>query len=195
MKVLLASNNKNKLREIKAILGDFFDIVSLEEAGVVSDPEENGKTFEDNARIKALAGMRASNMPCIADDSGLEVDALGGEPGVYSARYAGENATSEERNAKLLRNMADVEDRSARFVSVICMEFPDGREIVARGYCHGQITYEAAGQGGFGYDPLFYVPEKKMTFAELSAEEKNKISHRAMSLKEFKRIWENEYDK
>ena len=192
MKVLLASNNGHKIKEIKEILGDFFDVVSLREAGVESDPEETGATFEENARIKAVAGMKASGMPCIADDSGLEVFALDGLPGVMSARYAGGHGDDSANNEKLLRELENASDRSARYVCVICMAFPNGHEIVARGECRGTILKEARGEGGFGYDPLFFFPQFGKTFAEITAEEKNEVSHRNAALKEFEKIWEKE---
>lgn len=192
MKVLLASNNGHKIKEIKEILGDFFDVVSLREAGVESDPEETGVTFEENARIKAVAGMKASGMPCIADDSGLEVFALDGLPGVMSARYAGGHGDDSANNEKLLRELENASDRSARYVCVICMAFPNGHEIVARGECRGTILKEARGEGGFGYDPLFFFPQFGKTFAEITAEEKNEVSHRKAALKEFEKIWEKE---
>lgn len=192
MKVLLASNNGHKIKEIKEILGDFFDVVSLREAGVESDPEETGVTFEENARIKAVAGMKASGMPCIADDSGLEVFALDGLPGVMSARYAGGHGDDSANNEKLLRELENASDRSARYVCVICMAFPNGHEIVARGECRGTILKEARGEGGFGYDPLFFFPQFGKTFAEITAEEKNEVSHRKAALREFEKIWEKE---
>lgn len=192
MKVLLASNNGHKIKEIKEILGDFFDVVSLREAGVESDPEETGATFEENARIKAVAGMKASGMPCIADDSGLEVFALDGLPGVMSARYAGGHGDDSANNEKLLRELENASDRSARYVCVICMAFPNGHEIVARGECKGTILKEARGEGGFGYDPLFFFPQFGKTFAEITAEEKNEVSHRKAALREFEKIWEKE---
>ncbi len=192
MKVLLASNNGHKIKEIKEILGDFFDVVSLREAGVESDPEETGDTFEENARIKAVAGMKASGMPCIADDSGLEVFALDGLPGVMSARYAGGHGDDSANNEKLLRELENTSDRSARYVCVICMAFPNGHEIVARGECRGTILKEARGEGGFGYDPLFFFPQFGKTFAEITAEEKNEVSHRKAALREFEKIWEKE---
>lgn len=192
MKVLLASNNGHKIKEIKEILGDFFDVVSLREAGVESDPEETGATFEENARIKAVAGMKASGMPCIADDSGLEVFALDGLPGVMSARYAGGHGDDSANNEKLLRELENASDRSARYVCVICMAFPNGHEIVARGECRGTILKEARGKGGFGYDPLFFFPQFGKTFAEITAEEKNEVSHRKAALREFEKIWEKE---
>lgn len=192
MKVLLASNNGHKIKEIKEILGDFFDVFSLREAGVESDPEETGATFEENARIKAVAGMKASGMPCIADDSGLEVFALDGLPGVMSARYAGGHGDDSANNEKLLRELENASDRSARYVCVICMAFPNGHEIVARGECRGTILKEARGEGGFGYDPLFFFPQFGKTFAEITAEEKNEVSHRKAALREFEKIWEKE---
>ena len=192
MKVLLASNNGHKIKEIKEILGDFFDVVSLREAGVESDPEETGATFEENARIKAVAGMKASGMPCIADDSGLEVFALDGLPGVMSARYAGGHGDDSANNEKLLRELENASDRSARYGCVICMAFPNGHEIVARGECRGTILKEARGEGGFGYDPLFFFPQFGKTFAEITAEEKNEVSHRKAALREFEKIWEKE---
>ena len=192
MKVLLASNNGHKIKEIKEILGDFFDVVSLREAGVESDPEETGATFEENARIKAVAGMKASGMPCIADDSGLEVFALDGLPGVMSARYAGGHGDDSANNEKLLRELENASDRSARYVCVICMAFPNGHEIVARGECRGTILKEARGEGGFGYDPLFFFPQFGKTFAEITSEEKNEVSHRKAALREFEKIWEKE---
>lgn len=192
MKVLLASNNGHKIKEIKEILGDFFDVVSLREAGVESDPEETGATFEENARIKAVAGMKASGMPCIADDSGLEVFALDGLPGVMSARYAGGHGDDSANNKKLLRELENASDRSARYVCVICMAFPNGHEIVARGECRGTILKEARGEGGFGYDPLFLFPQFGKTFAEITADEKNEVSHRKAALREFEKIWEKE---
>ena len=192
MKVLLASNNGHKIKEIKEILGDFFDVVSLREAGVESDPEETGATFEENARIKAVAGMKASGMPCIADDSGLEVFALDGLPGVMSARYAGGHGDDSANNEKLLRELENASDRSARYVCVICMAFPNGHEIVARGECRGTILKEARGEGGFGYDSLFFFPQFGKTFAEITAEEKNEVSHRKAALREFEKIWEKE---
>ena len=192
MKVLLASNNGHKIKEIKEILGDFFDVVSLREAGVESDPEETGATFEENARIKAVAGMKASGMPCIADDSGLEVFALDGLPGVMSARYAGGHGDDSANNEKLLRELENASDRSARYVCVICMAFPNGHEIVARGECRGTILKEARGEGGFGYDPLFFFPQFGKRFAEITAEEKNEVSHRKAALREFEKIREKE---
>ncbi|MBQ5778261.1 MAG: RdgB/HAM1 family non-canonical purine NTP pyrophosphatase [Oscillospiraceae bacterium] len=186
MKFIIATNNKKKLRELAVILEKLgVSAVSLAEAGVESDVEETGTTFEENSRLKAVAAMEKSGLPAIADDSGLEVDALGGEPGVFSARYGGDLCADDvERYKYLLKNMENVPDgkRSARFVSVITCVFPDGREISARGEIEGEILREARGEGGFGYDPVFFVPGENMTTAEMSQERKNEISHRAKSL-------------
>lgn len=186
MKFIIATNNKKKLRELSAILETLgVEAVSLAEAGVESDVEETGTTFEENSRLKAVAAMEKSGLPAIADDSGLEVDALGGEPGIYSARYGGDLcADDKERYEYLLKNMENVPDgkRTARFVSVITCTFPDGREVVARGEIEGEILRAPVGDGGFGYDPIFFVPSENMTTAEMSAERKNEISHRARSL-------------
>ena len=188
MKLLIASNNKKKINELKDILKDSFEVISLREAGVESDPEENGDTFEENARIKAINGMKASGLPCIADDSGLAVDELEGAPGVHSHRYAGEDSTDEQNNELLLKNMENIDNRSARFISAICLVYPDGREISCTGECRGEILREPRGENGFGYDPLFFVKEYNKTFAEISGEIKNKISHRAKALDKFKEL-------
>lgn len=187
MKLVLASKNKGKLRELQAMLKDTPVEVLLEsQVGIDLDVEETGTTFEENSRIKAMAVMEASGLPAIADDSGLVVDALDGAPGVYSARY-GNLGSDAERTAYLLKNLEQVPDgqRTARFVSVITACFPDGREIQARGECEGVIARETRGDGGFGYDPVFLIPELGQTFGELPAEEKNKISHRAKALQRF----------
>ena len=187
MKYVLASGNAGKLREMRAILEQCgVEVVSQKEAGFYEEVEETGTTFYENAKIKAAAACRALNMPAISDDSGIEVYALGGEPGVYSARYAGENKTDDERNRYLLEKMKDKTERGARYVSAIVCVFPNGDEISAEGYCEGELLYEGRGDGGFGYDPLFYLEDYKMTMAEISAEEKNKISHRGRALEIFK---------
>lgn len=191
MELLMASNNPNKIRELKEILGDRFETFSLKEKGIVSDPEETGKTFEENSEIKARFALEKSGLATLADDSGLAVDALGGAPGVFSARYSGEGATTEKNNALLLKNMENMTDRRAKFVCVITLLFPDGRKIQAKGECHGEILTSPRGTNGFGYDPLFYVPEYKKTFAELTAEEKNAISHRAVALRAFEERLKN----
>lgn len=186
MKFIIATNNKKKLREMGAILEKLgVRAVSLAEAGIESDVEETGTTFEENSRLKAVAAMQVSGLPAIADDSGLEVDALGGEPGVFSARYGGDKCKDDvERYQYLLENMENVPDgeRSARFVSVITCVFPDGRELSARGEIEGEILRAPRGEGGFGYDPVFFVESEGMTTSEMSQERKNEISHRAKSL-------------
>ncbi len=191
MTVVLASNNPNKLREMKAILSPLgWEILSPGEAGIHVEPEETGSTFEENSRIKAQAVMEIAGKPALADDSGLEADALGGAPGVYSARYGGDACPDDRaRNRLLIRNMDSVPDgaRTGRFVSVITMVFPDGREIQARGELEGEILREEVGDGGFGYDPLFYIPGENCTMAQLSPERKNEISHRAEALRNFVR--------
>lgn len=189
MKVVLASNNQNKLREMKAILSPLgWEILSQKEAGVHVEPEENGATFEENSFIKAQAVMEATGLPAIADDSGVAVDALNGEPGVYSARYGGDACGDDKaRNRLLVKNMDAVPEgkRTGRFVSVITMVSPDGSKVVARGELEGEILREEKGDGGFGYDPLFYIPAEGCTMAELTAERKNEISHRAVALQKF----------
>ena len=200
MKAVLASKNPQKLQELQAILGGLGIEVVLESAlGLDIDVDETGTTFEENSRLKAEAVMRAANMPTIADDSGLMVDALDGAPGVYSARFGpkGHDGTDDERIAYLLERMQDIPDerRAARFVCVITCLWPDGREIVARGECSGRILHEKHGAGGFGYDPVFYLPEYGMTYAELPAGKKNEISHRGCALREFVRLYkEKHYD-
>lgn len=187
MKCIIASHNPHKLEELRRILQPLgMEAVTDRDLGIeLPEVEETGTTFEENARLKAVSACEFSGLPAIGDDSGLMVDALGGEPGVYSARYAGENATPQECNDKLLRELADVpmEQRTARFVSVICCVFPDGRELTAEGTCEGAIGFEPKGTNGFGYDPLFLVGDR--SFAELSGEEKDAVSHRGVALREF----------
>ena len=192
MELLIASNNQKKLKEIKDILSDFFTPVSLAEKGFVSEPEETGTTFEENALIKAKAAAEISGMPALADDSGLAVDALDGAPGVYSARYAGENTNDEKNNRLLLKNMEGKTDRNAKFVSSVVLILPSGKILTANGECRGQILEEGRGQNGFGYDPLFFLPEFGKTMAELSPEEKNRISHRGNALKNLREKLKNE---
>lgn len=187
MKVILASKNPHKLTELSAILSQHgFEIALESEYGLDIDVDETGTTFEENSLLKAEAVMKASGLPVLADDSGLMVDALNGAPGVYSARY-GHKSSDGERTAFLLENMKDVPDekRTAKFVCVITCLWPDGRKIVARGECPGVITREVHGENGFGYDPVFYLPELGMTYAELPSEQKNAISHRARALQDF----------
>ena len=198
MKVILASKNAHKLEELSAILGQLgFEIALESEYGLDIEVEETGTTFEENSLLKAEAVMKASGLPVLADDSGLMVDALHGAPGVYSARYGHKNSDAE-RVEYLLENMKNVPDkeRTAKFVCVITCLWPDGRKIVARGECPGRILHEVHGSNGFGYDPVFFVPEKGKTFAELLPGEKNAISHRARALAEFCRLYkESGYDK
>ena len=192
MKVILASKNQHKLTELSAILSQLgFEIALESEYGLDIDVEETGTTFEENSFLKADAVMKASGLPVLADDSGLMVDALDGAPGVYSARY-GHKASDKERTAYLLENMKDVQEgkRGAKFVCVITCLFPDGRKIVARGECPGVIARAPHGENGFGYDPVFYLPELGMTYAELPSEQKNAISHRARALQDFCRKYQ-----
>ena len=187
MKAVLASHNQKKMAEMRAILSELgIEVLSQADVGVDMEPEETGTTFEENARIKAKAIMEATGLPAIADDSGLVVDALGGEPGVYSARYGGEGLDDTGRWQLLLKNMEGKEDRACKFVSVICCAFPDGSQLMARGECHGVVAQGPKGEGGFGYDPIFWLPEKGKSMAELAPEEKNKISHRGDALRVFK---------
>lgn len=185
MKWIIATNNKKKLKELSAILDKLgIEAISMREAGLSMEIVEDGTTYEENSLIKARAVYNATKLPTIADDSGLEVYALDNEPGVYSARYAGENATDDENLDKLLDKLKDVpdENRGGKFVSSVACVIDENREFTVRGECEGVIIHERAGEGGFGYDPVFYVPEMGMTFSELPAEEKNKISHRGLAL-------------
>lgn len=191
MKAVLASQNKKKIVEMRTILSQQgVEVLSQAQAGVDLEPEETGTTFEENARIKARAVMEATGLPAIADDSGLVVEALGGEPGVYSARYGGPGLDDTDRWKLLLKNMEGETNRACKFVSVICCAFPDGSEILARGECPGVLSHGPRGDGGFGYDPIFYMPQLDKTMAELTPEEKNQISHRANALKRFQEEWE-----
>ena len=188
MKAVLASHNKKKMAEMRAILGELgVEVLSQAEVGVSIEPEETGTTFEENSRIKAVAIMEATGLPAIADDSGLVVEALDGAPGVYSARYGGEGLDDTGRWQLLLKNMEGKENRACKFVSVICCAFPDGTELMARGEVHGVVAQGPKGEGGFGYDPVFWLPERGKSMAELTAEEKNQISHRGNALRVFKK--------
>lgn len=186
MKVVLASKNPHKLVEIKQITDKFgFDLILQSELGVDIDVEETGTTFEENSLIKARAVMEATGLPALADDSGIAVDALNGEPGVYSARYGFDEGLDDwGRMMLLLKNTEHVPDgrRQAKFVCVISFITPDGKIIQARGEIHGELTRQPRGQNGFGYDPIFYYPPAGKTFAEIPAEEKNRVSHRARAL-------------
>lgn len=194
MKAVLASNNKNKLRELKEILSPMgFDVISQSEAGIDIEVEENGTTFEENSLIKAKAIHDILPDACvIADDSGLEVDYLGKAPGVYSHRYAGENATDKDRCDKILSELEGVDDekRTARFVCAVQFISSDGKVITARGTCEGRIGHKPVGENGFGYDPIFMVGDKSM--AELSSDEKNRISHRADALNKLVELLKEE---
>ncbi len=191
MKIVLASRNRKKIAELRAILGAAIpgiEILSLDDVGLVEEIEENGASFEENARIKALAAAQSGYIG-VGDDSGLVVDALGGEPGIYSARFAARNGfaadhNDADNNRYLLTRLADVkgENRTAAFVCCIACVFPDGRECVVRGEVKGRILSEYHGGGGFGYDPLFFYEPLGKTFAELDASEKNQISHRAAAI-------------
>jgi len=189
-KIIVASGNAHKIEEIGKIFKDEdVFLISMKDAGFGDeDIEETGETFEENSLIKAKAVMEKLGTDVIADDSGLEVDALGGRPGVYSARYAGENCSYMDNNAKLMEELSNVEDsrRGAKFVTVITYLFANGEKIVARGEVRGKIGYQLKGTNGFGYDPLFIVEGLGKTYAELSAEDKNKLSHRAKALEILK---------
>lgn len=191
MKLIAATNNSGKVKEIRQILGGFgAEIISLKEAGIELEAEENGATFEENALIKARAAAEITHRPVIADDSGLCVDALGGAPGIYSARYAGEDADDEARINKLLAELSGVEKekRTAHFVSAAALVLPDGREFTARGTADGYIAESPCGNGGFGYDPVFVCAHTNKTYALMSAEEKNAVSHRFKALEAMRDI-------
>ena len=189
--IAAATDNRHKITEMMSIMKSFgLDIIPKSETAAAGlEVEETGTTFEENSRLKAEAVMRATGMTAVADDSGLVVDALGGAPGVYSARFSGEGATDEKNNQKLLALMENVpdENRQAKFVSVITRAGPDGQIITARGECPGRIGRTPEGDNGFGYDPLFIPDGYSVTYAQLSAEEKNKISHRAKALEALRR--------
>lgn len=190
MKIIIATHNKHKLQEMSRILSPMgYEVVTDLDLGIeLSDVEENGETFLDNARIKAEAGCKESGLPCIADDSGLCVDALNGAPGVYSARYSGVHGDDDGNNRKLLSELSGVptEKRTAHFACAICVSFPGGSEVTATGKCEGYIGYEKKGTNGFGYDPLFMVGDRSL--AQMTAEEKDAISHRGNALKELQKI-------
>lgn len=191
MDYIIATHNMKKRDELQRILSPLgIRVLLAEEAGVeLSDVEETGTTFEENAFLKAESGCRESGMPCLADDSGIAVDYLGGAPGVYSARYAGEPCDDDANNAKLFRELDGVPDeqRGAAYVSVVCCVYPDGRKLFARGECRGYIGHDLIGNGGFGYDPMFYPVEYngEKTMAQLTAAEKDAISHRGKAVREI----------
>lgn len=194
MKLMIASNNEHKIREIKAIVGGYFDeVLSQREAGVTLDVEENGSTFEENALLKAQALFDVTGCAALADDSGLMVDALDGEPGVYSARYAGQHGDDAANNSLLIEKLKDVPaPRTAHFVSAIALVRPGKLPMLAKGFCDGQILFEPRGNNGFGYDPYFLPDGMSKTFAELSGEIKNAMSHRAFALQKLKKMLDEE---
>ena len=199
MKIVFASGNEHKVREVRDILRAFpstadLEILSLKDIGYTAEIEENGDTFAANALIKARA-VAEKGYICIADDSGLEVDALGGAPGIYSARYTGVHGTDEDNNALLLKNLEKVpdEERTAHYTCAIACVCPDGEEFTVMGYCEGWIIREPKGNGGFGYDPYFYVKEYDKTLAEVTPEEKHAISHRGKALRLFATAFAEKY--
>jgi XTP/dITP diphosphohydrolase len=184
--IIFATSNQNKMREIREILAGLpLNILSMKEAGIEADIVEDGKSFEENAQIKAETIRNISGEIVLADDSGLEIDYLGGEPGIYSARYMGEDTSYHVKNGSLIERLNGVpdEERTARFVCAVAAAFPDRETQVVRGTIEGRIGYEEAGENGFGYDPIFYVPEYGCTTAELDPEKKNEISHRGKALR------------
>lgn len=196
-KIIFATGNEGKMREVRMILGDLgIQVISMKEAGVTAEADENGTTFEENAIIKAKEIMEKTGEIVLADDSGLEVDALGGEPGIYSARYMGYDTSYHIKNNSLIERLEGKtgEERSARFVCAIAACFPDGRVLTTRGTMEGQIGYEEKGENGFGYDPIFYLPEYQCYSAELPLEEKNKLSHRGKALRLMKEALQREQE-
>lgn len=190
-RIIFATGNAGKMREIREILADLpVQVVSMKEAGIQADIVEDGKTFSENAVIKAKAIMEMTGEVVLADDSGLEIDYLNKEPGIYSARYMGEDTSYRVKNANLIARLSGVPDekRTARFVCAIAAAFPDGTVKITEGTIEGRIGYEEKGENGFGYDPIFYVPEYGCSTAQLSEEEKNKISHRGKALTNMKEI-------
>lgn len=192
--LIVATKNKGKYQEMKEILSGMpFNVISMEDASLDIEIEETGQTFEENALIKAREVSRLTNEIVIADDSGLEIEYLDGAPGIYSSRFAGKGASDEDRNRKLLKLLEEVpfEKRKARFVCVIAVVYPEGDYFTVKGICEGYIGFEPKGNNGFGYDPLFYIPEYGKTMAEMDPEDKHKISHRGKALRlmleEFKK--------
>ena len=188
-KLIFATGNEGKMKEVRMILADLdVEVLSLKEAGIEAEAEENGATFEENAKIKAAEIMKRSGEIVLADDSGLEVDALNKEPGIYSARYMGYDTSYHIKNQNLIRRLEGKtgKERSARFVCAIAAAFPDGRVLTTRGTMEGEIGYEERGENGFGYDPIFYLPEYGCYSGELSLEVKNELSHRGKALRLMK---------
>lgn len=190
-RLVVATGNAHKLREIAEIFTDF-DVVSQKQMGFLEEVEENGTTFAENALIKARAAAKALGCIALADDSGLCVDALGGAPGIFSARYAGEHGSDKANRDLLLKNMENITDRTAYFISAIALVYPDGKELVAEGRTYGKVLYEEQGNGGFGYDCIFESDDLKKSFGLASAEEKNAVSHRFRGLQAMVKLWEAE---
>ena len=187
MKIIMATSNQDKVREIRQMLeGSGIEISSLKDEGININIEETGTTFDDNALIKAEAVRDYTGQMAIADDSGLVIDYLDGAPGVYSSRFMGEDTPYPEKNAAILKKLENVadEERSARFVCAMAIAYPDGHSTVCRGIMEGRIAHEIAGEGGFGYDPVFFLPDRGLTSAQLSPDEKNAISHRGKALRQ-----------
>lgn len=188
-RLVVASGNAHKIREIAEIFTEF-EVVSQKEAGFDEDVEETGKTFAENALIKARAACKALGCITLADDSGLCVDALDGAPGIYSARYCGRHGADAENRAVLLKNMQGKTDRRAYFNSALALVYPDGRELIAEGQTYGEILKKEDGTGGFGYDPLFFSDDLQKSFGKATAEEKNSVSHRFRALQKMRELWE-----
>ncbi|CDC07774.1 non-canonical purine NTP pyrophosphatase [Lachnospiraceae bacterium CAG:364] len=194
-RLIFATGNEHKMVEIREILGELpVEILSMKDIGIKADIVENGNTFEENALIKAKEVCKLAGEMVLADDSGLEIDYLNGEPGIYSARYMGEDTSYHIKNQNLIDRLEGVPDekRTARFVCAIAAAFPDGRSFVVRGTIEGIIGYEERGTNGFGYDPIFYLPERGVSTAEIPPEEKNSISHRGNALRKMKELLERE---
>ena len=194
-RLIFATGNEHKMVEIREILGELpVEILSMKDVGIKADIVENGNTFEENALIKAKEVCKLAGEMVLADDSGLEIDYLNGEPGIYSARYMGEDTSYHIKNQNLIDSLEGVPDekRTARFVCAIAAAFPDGRSFVVRGTIEGIIGYEERGTNGFGYDPIFYLPERGVSTAEIPPEEKNSISHRGNALRKMKELLERE---
>lgn len=194
-KIIFATTNQGKVREVKMMMQDFgVEVCTMKNAGINIDIEENGTTFEENAIIKAKTIMEATGHIALADDSGLEVDYLGGAPGIYSARFLGENTSYEEKNKYIIEKLKEAKgsERSARFVCAIAVAFPNGKIETCRGTIEGVIGYEQKGTNGFGYDPIVYVPEYEMTTGEMAPELKNSISHRGKALEQMKELLKRE---
>ncbi len=193
-RLVVATGNTHKLREIAEIFSDF-EVLSQKEMGFDQEVEETGTTFAENAFIKARAAAKALGCIALADDSGLCVDSLNGAPGVYSARYCGKHGSDEENRKTLLKNMQGMTDRRARFCCALAVVYPDGRELLAEGKTEGRILEREEGKGGFGYDPLFFSDDLQKSFGVASAEEKNAVSHRFRALQKLREIWNEEVEK